>query len=228
MLNTAFTTVAALALWFSGIFFQAVAPAAFPRDGAKQLIDNPRVTVWDVSWTKGQVVPMHRYADDTVVVALAATPLKITMADGTSKTADLKVGDMVLWPKGTTQSEEAGADGRTIMTRLKDFKVAPIANKTTYGLAFPRPRVRKLLENDRIIGWDYTWVAGEPTPTHFHDKDVVLTYVAAGALKSTTPDGRVTPNAFTFGETRFNLRDRTHFEEYVSGNGPRAIIMELK
>lgn len=228
MLNIALNAVTVLALWFSGLLFQAATPAAFPRDDARQLIDNPRVTVWDVAWTKGKAVPMHRYADDTVVVALAATPLKITMADGTSKTVNLKVGDMVLWPKGTTQGEEAGADGRTIMTDLKDFKVAPLANKTSYGLAFPRPRVKKLLENDRLIGWDYTWVAGQPTPVHFHDKDVVISYVAAGVLKSTTPDGQVTPNEFKFGETRFNPRDRTHFEEYVSGSGPRAIIIELK
>ena len=33
-------------------------PPPFPRAGAKQLLDNERVTVWDVVWPKGQP---HRF-----------------------------------------------------------------------------------------------------------------------------------------------------------------------
>jgi hypothetical protein len=98
----------------------------------------------------------------------------------------------------------------------------------SYGTAFPREGAKKLIETDRIRGWDYTWVPGRPTPMHFHDKDVVLTYVGAGALNSTTPDGTVSLNEFMFGETRFNPGNRVHFESYVRGEHPRAIIMELK
>jgi hypothetical protein len=62
---------------------------------------------------------------------------------------------------------------------------------------------------------------------HFHDKDVVVTYVADGALTSTTPDGQSTMNEFTAGTVRFNTRDRAHTEAIAKGQ-PRAIITELK
>lgn len=218
------TFVVALA---AGFLSQAptIAP---PLDGARLLIDNPRVAVWETVWTKGHVVPVHRYQGDTVLVPIGDISLTITGQDGKSRTLSLKIGDMILWPDGTTQSEVAGTDGRIIMTRLKDIKVPPFPNPTKYGLAFPRARAKKLIETDRITGWDYTWRPGEPTPMHFHDKDVVLTYVGAGALNSTTPDGAVALNEFKFGETRFNPGNRVHFESWVRGDQPRAIIMELK
>jgi hypothetical protein len=35
--------------------------------------------------------------------------------------------------------------------------VPPIENKSGYPLGFPRPGSKKLLENARVIVWDYTW-----------------------------------------------------------------------
>jgi hypothetical protein len=52
---------------------------------------------------------------------------------------------------------------------------------------------------------------------HFHDKDVVVTYVAEDALKSTTPEGQSTMNAFSLGTVRFNARDRVHTEVLARG-----------
>jgi hypothetical protein len=184
--------------------------------------------VWDTTWKKGQVVPMHRYDEDTILVPTTSIALRLVSGAGTSQTLNLAIGDMVLWPKGTTQSETAQADGEIVVTTLKDARVPSIKNGTPYPTAFPREGAKKLIETDRIIGWDYTWVPGRPTPMHFHDKDVVLTYVGAGALNSTTPDGAVSLNEFVFGETRFNPGNRVHFESYVRGERPRAIIMELK
>jgi hypothetical protein len=88
--------------------------------------------------------------------------------------------------------------------------------------------VKKLLENDRIVVWDYTWVQGQPTPNHFHDKDLMIVYMADGAIRSVSPDGKAAPNEFKFAEVRFNLGNRAHYEEYLRGDGPRAIITELK
>ena len=36
-------------------------PPPFPRPGATQLLDNERVTVWDVVWPKGQPTARHRH-----------------------------------------------------------------------------------------------------------------------------------------------------------------------
>ena len=82
---------------------------------------------------------------------------------------------------------EPKIDGRSFVIDLKDHPVAPIENKTGYPLGFPRPGSVKVLENDRVIVWEYPWAPGVPTPMHFHDKDVVVVVLQDGDLKSTSP-----------------------------------------
>ena len=47
---------------------KAGVPAAFPRDGARQAIDNARVIEWDYTWTVSRPVPQHIHDKDTVEV----------------------------------------------------------------------------------------------------------------------------------------------------------------
>ena len=117
--------------------------------------------------------------------------------------------------------------GRSLVIDLKGGPVPPLANNSGYPLAFPRPGSKKLLQNDRVVVWDYSWKPGVPTPMHFHDKDVVVLFLEEGDLKSTTPDGKEVVTAYTAGTARFNKGDRTHFETLVRGQ-QRAIIVELK
>ena len=128
-----------------------------------------------------------------------------------------------------TGCETGGVDAgaRSLVIELKDHPVPPLENKTGYPLAFPRPHVKKLLENDRVIVWSYRWNPGEPTPMHFHDKDVVVVYLEPTALTSTTPDGAKTLNEYKAFDIRFNKRDRTHTELLEHGTGS-AMMMELK
>ena len=81
--------------------------------------------------------------------------------------------------------------------------------------------------NDRVIVWRYRWNLGEPTPMHFHDKDVVVVYLEDSALKSTEPDGKSILNEYKAGDIRFNRRDRTHTELLVRDTAS-AVITELK
>jgi hypothetical protein len=164
---------------------------------SKPAIDNDRVVVWDV------IGPTAAQPLDAVVVSLS--------------------GSAEFLPKGMTSK----VAGRSIVIDLKDHPVAPIANTTGYPLAFPRPGSKKILENARMVVWDYTWTPGVPTPMHFHDKDAVVVFLDDGDLTSTTPDGKVVANPYTSGTVRFNARDRTHTETLVRGK-QRAIITELK
>jgi hypothetical protein len=175
-----------------------------PLRETKPLIDNNRVTVQETKTTSGQPAPIAGHKNDVVAIDL----------DG--KTA-------FFVPKGGTHSSPRHA----IVVDLKDVSVPPSENKTKYPLAFPRPGVKKVLENNRVLIWDYTWTPGKPTPMHFHDKDVVVVYLADGELKSTTADGKADVNPISFGLTRFNAPNRTHTEEVVKG-AARAIIVELK
>ena len=126
------------------------------------------------------------------------------------------------------QGEKPGKAGqRSVIVELKDHVEPPLANASGYPLAFPRPHAKKLLENDKVVVWDYRWRPNEPSPMHFHDKDTLVVYEATGALQSTTPDGKTTVNENKFGDIRFNRRDRTHTELLLRGKG-HAVITELK
>ncbi len=172
----------------------------------KPIIDNERVTVWDVTWAKGQPNPLPRTDHDFVAVSLT------------------KRGTAVFKHKGETPGEEGA---RTVVIELKDHPVAPIENKSGYPLAFPRPHVKKLMDTARFTVWSYRWNPGEPTPMHFHDKDVVVVYMEDTALRSTTPDGKSVVNEYKSGEARFNRSGRIHSELLMRGTGS-AMITELK
>jgi len=171
---------------------------ASPQTPPKPVIDNDRVTVWGV----GAAPAARTY--DAVEVSMS--------------------GAAQFLPFGKPPNHNPRF---SIMIDLKDHPVAPIANTSGYPLAFPRPGSKKILENDRVIVWDYTWTPNVPTPMHFHDKDAVVIFLEDGDLSSTTLDGKVTTNAYTPGTVRFNTRDRTHTETLVRGE-QRAIITELK
>jgi len=173
------------------------------------VIDNERVTVWDTGaeGESSRVPPVTGHA--SVEIALAPTP-----------------GAVVFRANGR-RARDAPPPGRTVIVDLKDHPMPPLANTSGFPNAFPRPHVKKVLENARVIVWDYSWTKDEPTPMHFHDKDVVVTYLEDGGLQATTPAGERTLNQYKAGAIRYNARDRTHTEELVNGR-QRAIIVELK
>ncbi|WP_133166844.1 hypothetical protein [Solimicrobium silvestre] len=133
-------------------------------------------------------------------------------------------GTAVFGHRGDISGE---ADARTIVIELKEHAVPPLANTSGYLDAYDRPHIVKLLENDKVIVWSYRWNLGEPTPMHFHSKDVVIVYEEDTALKSTMPDGNNVLNEYKFADTRFNRRNRTHAELLVRDTGS-AMITELK
>ena len=169
----------------------------FQTPSAAPAIDNQRVQVREING------------------AVDAVPYDSIWVSRTGHAAFLKKGD------------KHAADGSGILIGLKDFKVEPLANKSGYPAAFPRPGSKKLFENARVVVWDYSWTPGVPTPMHFHDKDVVVYYLDDGDLQSTTPSGEKTVNEYRPGMIRFNLRDRSHTEALVRGK-QHGIMTELK
>jgi hypothetical protein len=188
-----------------------LASAAVYAQEAKPVIDNDRVTVWDVTWAKGTVNLARGHDRDAVVMWIAGP----------------KVRTASFSPKGAPRNASSKEGSRSLIIELKDNPVAPIENKSGYPNAFPRPHVKKLLENNRVILWSYRWNPGEPTPMHLHDKDVVVVYLEDTALTSTTPDGKKTLNSYKAFDIRFNKRERTHTELLDHGTGS-AMMMELK
>jgi hypothetical protein len=177
----------------------AWAVPALGADTAPAVIDNERVRVFDTT----SAMPAMR--DDFVAISFAN-------------------GNAVFGHAGET----AGHGGaRTIVIDLKNHPVAPLPNNSGYPNAYPRPHIEKLLENDRVVVWRYRWNLGEPTPMHFHDKDVVVVYLEDSALQSTEPNGKIVVNEYKSGDIRFNKRDRIHTELLVH-DAASAVITELK
>jgi len=98
------------------------------------VIDNERVTVWDVTWTKGQANPARGHDLDAVMMWVKG---------------DNAEGSAYFSAMGDGRGEEAmldAADGpRSLIIELKDHPVPPLENKTGYPPAFPRPHVKKVL-----------------------------------------------------------------------------------
>ena len=83
------------------------AAAAFPREGAKQLLDDDRVTVWDYTWTPGVHAPMVRYTRDTVVVWLGRGTMRVTTDGQPAATVAVAPGQMRYSPRGSAEVAEA-------------------------------------------------------------------------------------------------------------------------
>ncbi len=167
---------------------------------AAPVLDNERIAVWDAT----SALPAAQH--DFVAISL-----------------DHK-GQAKFGRKG----EIPATDGaHTVVVELKGVTLPPLENTTGLPLAFPRPHVQKLFENDQVVVWNYVWHRGQKTPMHFHDKDALVVFEDTGALSSTTQDGKVVVNEYKDGDIRFNKRDRSHSELLVKGH-MRAVITELK
>jgi len=81
-------------------------PSAFPRDGAKQLLDDERVTVWDCTWKPG-VSGGSRYPRDTVVVWLADATLRVAPQGQAASTEVVVPGVMKYYSRGSVERVEA-------------------------------------------------------------------------------------------------------------------------
>jgi hypothetical protein len=205
-------------------------PLLASAQGNKPIIDNDRVTVWDVIWEKDQPGFAAAADRDAVTVYLSGGDFKIATPDGKSRTITRKTGEAVFRPKGARASETwvgTGTPPRTTEIALKDSDKRPATNTSGYPLAFPRPGATKLIDNHRVFVWDNRWTPGVPTSMHFHDKDVVVSYLEDGDLTSISPDGKTVVNPYKFGLIRYSVGNRSH-KEVVTKGTQRAIIVELK
>lgn len=174
---------------------------------------NEFVAVQDLRWTAPASAPAAS-SHDVAVVYLEGRP----------------VGEVAFLGRGDEPDvgavPPAGA-ARAIVIELQDRPMRSYPNGSGSPLAFPRPGSKKMLENDRVTVWDYTFEPNVSSPLHFHDRDVVVVFLGEGTLASTTPDGTVAVSEHTNGVTRFHPGNRFHTETLIKGTC-RVIVVELK
>jgi hypothetical protein len=204
-----------------GLLALVQVPASEPAS-AKPVIDNARVTVRMVTLLPGQPAEGNR-GENSVTVFMTAGTLSTPQG-----TLTRKPGDVVYHPKGPRVREEVvGTPVRAMIVSLHDVMVNPLPNTSGYPEAFPRPGAKKILENDRVTVWDYTFTPAQPSPMHFHSRDTVVLYTEDGAVTSTTPEGVSTVVEHPPGHITYSLRNRIHTEVVSRGN-VHIIVTELK
>lgn len=204
-------------------------PPPFPRAGAKQLLDNDRVTVWDVVWPKGQPTPLHRHPYALAGVYLEPGTRVITDADGSKRNVSNEAGGVTFQLKGLTHIEEGTSDKplHAIMIELKQD--APIGDDASPDLppAFPREGAKQLLDNDRVRVWDYAFAPGRVVPLHRHVRDAVAVWIEGGRLRATPRDGAPNESTQVKFTATYSRRGTVHTEEGIEGR-PHAYVFELK
>ena len=93
---------------------------AFPRDGARRVVENDSVAVWHVTWTKGLKTPQHFHDKDVVAVYLDGGTVRSIALNGETAATPRLAGDTVFIPRGRAHIEEC-IDGprRDIIIELK-------------------------------------------------------------------------------------------------------------
>lgn len=218
MTKTAF--LAALAAFSAATGFLASAARA---DAAAPVIDNERVTVRDVHLAAGEIAPAISHAGDYVILYVDGGRIR----SGDGKTATHAAGSATAGHGGVTADTAQGAAAHEVVVELKDTPSRTVPNTTGLPPGFPRPGAKKVFENDKVRVWNYTWLPGKPTPMHFHDTEVVVTYLGNGDIAATTPDGKKTVTHHNPGDIVFNAANRSHSEELVKGD-MSGIMLELK
>ena len=206
-----------------------LAPLAALAQTSQPVIDNDRVRVWDVNFASGPAPAMEFARYDALIVFTAGGQLRKVSSVAPTAVVTHAAGEVMFLEQLAVDKLEApaGSMAHAVIIFIKDDPRPPLKNESGHPAAFPRPGSKRLINNARVTAWDYSWTPGQPTPTHFHDKDVVVIYLEDGSLKSTTPDGQSTTNDYTAGAIRYNSRDRVHTEELTKGR-QRALITEVK
>jgi hypothetical protein len=180
---------------------------ALAQENSTKILENERVVVSRIGADANRLSPARQLRFPAVLISLADGAVRFIGANDTS----------TIRPKS----------GDAILIELKDHFVTPLEAPGGIVRAFPRQGAKQILDNDRVLVWDFTWTKGTKTDLHFHDKDVVLVYLSPGTVRSIPLKGEPTAEPRSFGEVRFAARGRTHVEECI--DGPRRdIIVELK
>ena len=146
------------------------------------VIDNARVTVRDIHLEPGKPGPAIPHAGYFAVLYFDGGRVRI--ADG--NTVRHPAGDAVTGQGGVTHDTAIGKPQREIVVEIKDAPSNTVPNTTGLPPGFPREGSKKVFENDKVNVWNYTWLPGKPTPMHFHNTEIVVTYLGNGDVAATT------------------------------------------
>lgn len=171
--------VASLAAAPSGQTLDDVLPLPFPRDGATQLLDHPRVLVWDIAWLTRRY-PLHRHVYDLVGVFYAPGDRKIIARDGTERLVSTKAWDTPFQRAGLVHIEEGISVEplRAVFLELKEPAATGQVDQSTSPVAIGDALGPALVDNERTRVWHVP--RSVPTSDHRHALDGVVVAFRSG------------------------------------------------
>jgi uncharacterized protein YjlB len=196
---------------------------------AAPLIDNERVTVWDVPLTEGASGQATPKTEAAVILFLEGGQIRTVDGTGKARIAMRSFGDALLVPKGTESIDTlvSGQPAHEVVIALKDHPVPALANTSGYPTAFPRAGAVKVLDDPRFTVWHYSWTRGVPTGMHIHDKDFVVAFRFDSVQSITAADGASRANPVKAGDIVYLKRGLTH-SEGLTTDRQSAVYLELK
>ncbi len=202
-------------------------PAA--QANAAPVIDNERVTVWDIPLAVAASSPATPHDKDAVILFLEGGQIRTVDRNGNAHIATRNFGDAAYVPKGTDAIDTliSGGPAHEVVIALKDHAVPPFANTSGYPVAFPRPGAVKGLDEARFTTWNFSWTKNVATGMHVHDKDFVVVFRYDSSQTILEPDGATHINHVKAGDILFLKRGLTHSEGLASDH-QSAVYLELK
>jgi quercetin dioxygenase-like cupin family protein len=98
----------------------AGAVEAFPREGARLVLENDRVALWDYQWVASRPVALHAHSRDTVVVPIDAGDVTVEFQSGEVRVTRLVPGEVLFFSQAEPHREAATAGSpRAIVVELK-------------------------------------------------------------------------------------------------------------
>lgn len=205
-------------------------PHAFPREGAKRVLDNAWVTAWDATWIPSKPTVTHRHVYDYFGVELVDSRTDLVGIDGQARTVTLKRGQSWFIAKGATHFEVGLTNDpprRAILVDRSDVPSPSYDNSTPLPSAFPLDGGQRVVDNQRVVMWDQTWMPGQPGPMSFYSRNVVVMFVDGGELTLGAPDGPSEVSSFATGQVVFLPGGRARSVRATT-HAVRAIVVELK
>jgi hypothetical protein len=171
--NRKAVVVAAAVLVFASLSMHAQRGArvpAFPRDGARKVLENDTIAVWDVTWPKGKPTGLLERRHDQVIVTLAAGAVRVARPDNTWTVEHSRIGAVQYESKGTLAAEEGVSDRprRAMIFEIKSYTPPPVSAEVARFLEDKKKQGVpgqfdagnggvKLYETDKIVLWQKTW-----------------------------------------------------------------------
>lgn len=196
-------------------------PAKLAPDMYEIVLENAHVRVLKVTSRPGETPPVHSHPDRVLVSVNGCV----------DNVADEKfdVGEVSWLPAVTHGGQKVTSEDDCIFMEieLKENTAPPDRVPDDVVPAWPRAGAKKVLENERVVVWDYTFSADLEVPVHYHDKDHVHVSLAPGRIRRIPQDGGdPILSDRKAGNVAFVPRGALHREEYVDG-GLRVVVIQL-